>query len=266
MDTDEHRFLRLSLTRWVVGLLVLLSAACGGRSAPEKKATVESKAPVEFFHVDSATAGTIGGQILFLGERPARKVISMDSDAGCEKMHAGHPAYDEAVVVSKDGGLANAVVYIRGGLEGKRFPPADAAVPLDQRGCTFVPRVIAMRAAQPLELRNSDPVAHNIHPVPRSNREWNQEQAPNSAGVEHKFARPEIAIPVRCNVHSWMRAWIAVLDHPYFSVTGADGAFALKNVPPGDYTIAAWHEKLGEQTGTVHLAASGAARVNFSYR
>jgi hypothetical protein len=136
---------------------------------------------------------------------------------------------------------------------------------LDQHGCMFVPRVIGIRAGQVLDVKNSDEVSHNIHPMPANNREWNQQQAPRSPDLEHKFPRPDTMIPVKCNVHSWMRAYIGVLDHPYFAVTGVSGYFELANVPPGDYTLAAWHETLGGLKQSVHVSQSGKATANFSY-
>src|SRR5471032_2081592 len=117
-----------------------------------------------------------------------------------------------------------------------------------------------------LDVKNSDAVSHNIHPMPQNNREWNEQQSPQSPVAEHKFARREIMIPVKCNVHSWMRAYIGVVEHPYFTVTGADGRFEWPNVPPGDYTIAVWHERLGEQTRPVHVSSSGHAEVEFLYK
>jgi plastocyanin len=246
----------------------LLAAACGtptpqSKTAEAKKAVAST--PVEYFHVDPATAGTVSGKIAFRGAKPARKLISMESEAGCERAHAGHPVYDESLVTGKSGALANAFVYIQAGLEGKKFEPVKQAVVLDQHGCMFVPRVIGLQAGETLDLKNSDTVSHNVHPMPQNNREWNQQQSPGAPDVEHRFPRAEVMIPVKCNVHAWMHAYIGVVEHPYFAVTGADGAFELKNVPPGDYTVAVWHEKLGQQTQQVHVAPSTTAAVNFTY-
>jgi hypothetical protein len=247
----------------------VIAAGCGkteGPKAEEKKVAVEAPKPVEYFHVDAATAGVITGSITYHGAKPTRQVISMEAEEGCQKANAGKPVYEEALLVGKAGGLANAFVYIQQGLENKKFEPTQDAVVLDQRGCMFVPRVIGVRASGPLDLKNGDSVSHNVHPMPANNREWNQEQPPNAPDAPHKFARPEVMIPVKCNIHAWMHAWIGVVDHPYFAVTNGDGKFEWKNVPPGDYTIAVWHEKLGTQTQPVHLAASGSSAVNFSYR
>ena len=251
--------------KYIVLLTALLAISCDGpnRQPPPKAAAPE--APPEYFHPDPATAATLTGKIVFHGKKPAREAISMESDAACQQAHAGHPVYNEPVVTGKDGGLANAFVYIQSGLEGKTFEPVKDPVVLDQHGCMFVPRVVALRAAQPLEVKNSDPVAHNLHPMPKNNREWNEEQSPGSPDREHKFARFEI-IPVKCNVHSWMHAWIAVAENPYYAVTGPDGAFDLRNLPPGDYTVAVWHETLGTQTKQVHVAPSSHAAIDFSYQ
>ncbi|HEV2445051.1 MAG TPA: carboxypeptidase regulatory-like domain-containing protein [Candidatus Sulfopaludibacter sp.] len=210
--------------------------------------------------MDTATTGSVRGMVTYRGPKPPRKRIDMNSDAGCPG-----GAYDEPVVTGKSGGLANAFVYIASGLEGKKFEPPAEPVLLDQHGCMFAPRVIGMLAGQTLQVKNSDNVSHNIHPMPANNREWNQQQSPGTPDLEHKFPRPDVMIPVKCNVHSWMHAYIGVLDHPYFTVTGADGVFQWKNVPPGDYTVAVWHEKLGGLKQQVHVPASAEAEVKFIY-
>ena len=129
-----------------------------------------------------------------------------------------------------------------------------------------MPRVIGVRTGQTLAVKNGDPVSHNIHPMPKNNREWNEQQSPESPEAEHRFGRPEIMIPVKCNVHSWMHAFIGVVAHPYFAVTGPDGSFEWSNVPPGDYTVDVWHEALGGRTKQVHVAASEHAAADFTYQ
>ena len=136
---------------------------------------------------------------------------------------------------------------------------------LEQRGCQFIPRVLAIRTGQVLAVKNSDPVSHNVHPMPKNNRDWNQQQPPKAEDLKRKFGFAEVMIPVKCNVHSWMRSYIGVLDHPYFAVTDKDGGFSLKGLPPGKYTVAAWHEKLGEQTSEVTVA-KGETGTDFNFR
>ena len=250
-------------------LVAVLAVGCGDSGkAPEGQAkpAAEAPKPVEYFHPDAATAGTLTGTVVFRGTRPQRRVMSMDSEETCQKLHSGKPVYDEPVLTGKAGGLTDAFVYIKDGLGDKKFEPPKDPVMIDQRGCLFEPRVLGIRPGQTLDLKNSDPVSHNIHPMPQNNREWNEQQSPGTPDVQHRFARAEVMIPVKCNVHSWMHAWIGVVDHPYFAVTGPDGKFEFKNVPPGDYTIACWHERLGEQKEQVHLDVSGTAAVHFTYR
>jgi plastocyanin len=207
---------------------------------------------------------TLRGVVTFTGDAPPGKAISMAAEADCEKLHAA-PVVEQTVVTGPGGALANAVVYIKNGLEGKKYPPPEQAVVLDQKGCLFVPRVIALRTGQTLEVKNSDPVSHNIHPVPKNNRDWNQQQPPGAPELRRRFGFAEAMIPVKCNVHAWMRAWVGVFDHPYFAVTAADGAFEWGEVPPGEYEVAVWHETLGEKTGKVRLAPGGRETVRFAF-
>lgn len=244
---------------WVVAGAVLL-ASCG--RAPEKKA---APAAPSYFHVDPVTAGTIEGRVRFTGRRPAAKRISMDAEEGCAALHKA-PVFDQPVEASKDGGLANVFVYVKSGLEGKKFEPPQTAVVLDQHGCQFVPRVVALRAGQTLAVKNSDPVSHNIHPMPSNNRDWNQQQPPGSPDLQRRFARPEIMIPVKCNIHAWMKTYIGVLDHPYFAVTAGDGNFSFTPLPPGRYTLAAWHESFGEKTQDVEIRPGSTVQLSFVFR
>ena len=230
--------------------------------ACQKKPPAEPQS--EFFKPDPATAAKLSGTVRFTGKPPVAKRISMDAEEACEKLNP-QPVSDATLVTGANGSLANALVYIKSGLEGKTFEPPKEAVVIDQKDCMFVPRVVPLRANQTLSVKNSDPVSHNIHPRPANNREWNQQQSPGSPNLERRFPRPEIMIPVRCNVHSWMRAWIAVLDHPWFAVTKEDGTFDWPSVPPGDYTVAVWHEALGELTEKVTLTPRGTGTVEFTF-
>jgi hypothetical protein len=248
----------------VIAILALLAMGCSESKPPASK--TGNATPPEYFRVDPSTAGKVRGRITYAGPKPERLAVKMESDAACGESHAGKPVYDEPVSVGTEGGLANAFVYIQAGLEEKKFEPAPGPVLLDQRGCMFVPRAVGVRTGQILKLRNSDKVSHNIHPMPKDNREWNESQAPGTPDAERKFARSEVMIPVKCNIHKWMRAYIGVVDHPYFAVTGLDGSFELANIPPGEYTIAVWHEKLGDQTRQVRLTASGIEAVDFLYK
>lgn len=221
--------------------------------------------PQSFFHVDPATAGSISGHIRFTGKPDKAVVIDMDQDPACSKLYAQGRRESQTIVVNPDGTLANTFVYLKSGLEGKKFEPPATPVQIDQKGCWFQPRVLGMQTGQPLTVTNSDPVTHNIHPEARENREWNQSQAPEDPPLKRRFAHPEIMIRVKCNVHKWMRAWIGVVDHPYFAVTGGDGRFQLPNVPPGTYTLVAWHESLGTQEQSVTIGPSESRQLEMTF-
>jgi plastocyanin len=242
-----------------------LLAGCSGKDKTEPpKAAQTIPAPV-YFKVDPETASTVTGQILYKGKRPAPKVIDMSEEPACVEAHKGK-AYNESLVVNRKGDLANAFIYINSGLEGKTFEiPADP-VTIDQNGCWFRPRVLGIQTGQTLKIVNSDPVTHNIHPMARVNREWNHSQGADDLPMARKFLKPEIMIPVKCNIHSWMHAFIGVLSHPYFAVSHDDGTFEIKNLPPGTYTIAVWTETLGAQERQLTVAPHSKAEANFTFK
>jgi plastocyanin len=238
----------------------MLLAACSG-TPPQPQATPSPTT----FQVDATTAGTITGKVEFAGKKPARKTVAMDSDPQCAKLHTSAMT-DETIAVNSKGTLANVFVYIKQGLANKTFAvPADPVV-IDQKGCWFGPRVLGIQVGQTLKVTNSDPVTHNIHPLAQVNREWNQSQEPGAEALTRKFTQPEVMIRVKCNIHGWMHAWVGVVAHPYFAVTGADGTFTLRNVPPGNYTIEIWQEALGKQEQPLTLAPSGTSELVFKYK
>jgi plastocyanin len=240
----------------------LLAGACS--KAPEAKQAPAPAAPA-YFRVDPATAGSVAGTIEFTGKKPARKAVDMSNDPACVEAHGGK-AYDESEVVNPNGTLANVFVYVKTGLEGKKFDVPATPVTIDQKGCWFHPRVLGIQVGQKLDVTNSDPVTHNIHPMAEINREWNHSQGQGDAPLERKFLKPEVLIRVKCNIHSWMHAFIGVVDNPYYAVTGSDGSFSLPNLPPGDYTIEAVHEKLGVQDRKITVPAKGAVAVDFTFK
>jgi plastocyanin len=245
-----------------IGLLLvaLLLAACAGTKPQPQSAPAPA-----VFQVDPATAGTISGSVEFAGKKPPRKTVAMESDPQCAKLHTSAVA-DDVIAVNNNGTLANVFVYIKQGLEGKPFAPSAEPVVIDQKGCWFGPRVLGVQVGQTLKVTNSDPVTHNIHPLAQVNREWNQSQEPGAVALTRKFMQPEVMIRVKCNIHGWMHAWVGVVAHPYFAVTGADGAFQLPNVPPGNYIIETWQEELGRQEQPVTLAPSGRSELVFKYK
>jgi len=169
-------------------------------------------------------------------------------------------------VVNRNGTLANVFVYVKSSLEGKTFPVPSTPVTIDQQGCWFHPRVLGIQVGQRLSVINSDPVTHNIHPMAEINREWNHSQGAGDAPLARKFLKPEVMIPVKCNIHSWMHAFIGVVDNPYYAVTGADGTFKIDNLPPGDYVLEAWQEKLGRQDEKITVGPSGKVETSFTFK
>ena len=247
--------------------LVLLAASlagCKSKSVEPVATTETSSAPV-YYHVDTATAGSISGTLKYTGKRPAPKLIDISQDPTCVKAHKGK-AYDESLVVDSKSNLANAFIYIRKGLEGKVFEVPTTPVTLDQSGCWFRPHVLGIMVGQQLTITNSDPVTHNIHPVAQINREWNHSMGPGDAPLQRKFTKPEIMVPVKCNIHDWMHSFIGVTDNPYFAVSKDDGTFKIENLPPGTYTLGVWHEKLGVQEQTISVSSKSDTPANFTFK
>jgi len=212
----------------------------------------------------AGSSASVKGTVKFEGTAPKPSRIDMSQDPLCTKAHPT-PATTEDVVVGTSGGLANVVVYVSDGLTSHDFQPPQQPAVLEQKGCQYKPHVLALEANQPLDVVNSDETTHNIHPSPNNNREWNMTQ-PHGVPLEKTFAREEIAIPVKCNIHPWMKGYIAVFKHPYFAVTDKNGNFELKDVPPGTYTITAWQEKLGTQIQKVTVGASEAKTIDFAFK
>jgi plastocyanin len=235
------------------------AAACGG-------GTQESSAPPPPIEnpVDPATAGSITGRVTFAGTPPALPALRMDVDPACVSL--GGTATAESVVVGTDGALQNVFVYVKDGLGTLRFPVPPTAVVLDQKGCRYVPHVLGVQVGQRVDIVNSDPTLHNIHALPMANREFNTGQPIQGMKSTRQFTAREVMVPFKCDVHPWMNAYMGVLDHPFFAVTGANGSFELKGLPPGTYTVEAWHETLGSQTQMVTIGAKETGTAEFSFK
>jgi plastocyanin len=238
--------------------MFLLCAACGGDGgdapAPSRKAATP---------IDPATTGTITVTVTYAGRVEPPREINMRSTPGCAAAHTG-PVYEQSLLV-RDGHLANAVVWIKTGLEALVFAPPSEPVVMDQRGCLYTPHVAAVMAGQPVEFRNSDPEAHNVHGKPVQAKGWNFLMSRQGTTRSVFVETPEVAIPVGCDIHPWMQAYVAVFPHPFFGVTAADGTVSLAGVPAGRYVVAAWHERLGTTEQAVTLAAKGTASLALAY-
>lgn len=239
--------------------LALLAAACG-QEAPAPVPENPNARPV-----DPATAGSIAGRITFSGTPPEPETLRMGTDAACVQ-GAGPNPVSNAVLIGDEGALENVFVHIKDGLDPDySFEVPAEEVILDQRGCVYTPRVLGIRVGQTLKVLNSDPTMHNVHALPMENLEFNKSTPVQGSSTTAVFTVPEVMVRFMCNVHGWMAAWVGVKEHPYFDVTGPDGTFTLEGVPPGTYTIEAWHEKFGTQTATVTIGEGQAETVSFTF-
>jgi plastocyanin len=168
--------------------------------------------------------------------------------------------------VGSGGGLQNVFVYVKDGLGNRTFAAPATPVVLDQQGCHYVPHVVGIQVGQPMEIVNSDSTLHNVHALPKENGEFNQGQPLKGMKNVHTFTTKEVMVPFKCDVHGWMNAWVGVLDHPFYAVTGNDGSFSIKGLPPGTYTIEAWHEKLGTQTQMVTIGEKETKDVAMTFK
>ena len=177
--------------------------------------------------VDPATTGTVRGRVILDGTPPPATTVRLDGDKTCATFAPGARRATETYVVGADGGLANVFVHVTAGLDGRSFPVPQEPVVLDQQRCWYVPRVVGVRVGQPLHVRNSDPLLHNVRANSAVNEPFNQGQPVQGMHYSHTFSTAEVMVPMKCDVHAWMNAWIGVVNHPYFAVTGADGTFTL---------------------------------------
>ncbi|MGA2981732.1 MAG: carboxypeptidase regulatory-like domain-containing protein [Terriglobales bacterium] len=214
--------------------------------------------------VSAASTAQITGSVKLDGAVPHQKAIDMAKEPSCAAVHKDKPVTTESVVAGANGGLANVVVYITQGLTGNE-PVSTQSVEIQQKGCQYVPHVVAVDAGQHMKIVNSDQTLHNIYAQAAKNSTWNKSQIGGSAPLDITWANEEVAIPIKCNVHPWMRAYIVVVKGPY-GVSDDSGSFKLDNVAPGTYTLTAWHETYGTQTQTVTVAVGKPATVSFTFK
>jgi hypothetical protein len=213
----------------------------------------------------AADSASISGKAAFDGTAPKPKKIKTDADPKCAEMHADSPLVGEEVVVNGNGTLKNVFVYIKSGLEGKTFETPKTPVEINQEGCHYRPHVFGMMAKQPLKIVNSDDTLHNIHAMPTKSKEFNIGQPNKGMETMRTFAEPEVMVHFKCDVHPWMSAYAGVLNHPFYSVSGEDGTFAIKGLPAGEYEVVAWHEKYGEQSQKIKVGDGEAKAIDFKF-
>ena len=244
----------ISLRHILLGLAVLTS--CSDSSAPPKQTVVATP-------VDPATAGTIRVDVAYSGTVPPPKEFDMRIAPQCAAQHQ-QPVYDNSLLV-EGGRVANAVVWIKGGLEKWVFAPPAEPVVIDQKGCVYHPHVAAVMVGQAVEFVNSDPEAHNVHARPQVVTPFNFLMSRQGSKRTLTFDKAEVAVPVGCDIHPWMSAYVAVVGNPYFAVTPANGSVTLANVPPGEYVVGVWQEKLGTKEQRVTLEPRGTTSLQFAY-
>ena len=264
--------LKLWICMFAALSLLSLSAACGkggDDDVAEEDGTSSGGGPTGTPYQTAGNEGTVTGKASFTGTPPAPQSIDMNADAACAGKNPN--AVAETAVI-KDGKVQNVFVYVKDGTtsDGKKitsfsFPVPSEPVTLDQNGCHYVPHVLGIQANQKFLVTNSDPTAHNVNVQGKGNPPWNTSQPPGAKPIEQKFPRAEVIIPVKCNQHPWMKSYIGVMSTPFFAVTGVDGSFTIKGLPPGKYTVVALHEKFGEKSFEVTLTAKGSATADFTF-
>ena len=255
----------MKTNKWVALFILpglLLLAGCGKKETAEDQpaAPAASTPAPAATPIDPATVASVSGTVRFAGTAPKAAKIDMSQDTNCQGSNTA-----ENVIVA-NGDLANVFIYVKEGLSNRAFDTPKDPVTLTQVGCKYKPHVLGVMAGQTIKIVNGDPTTHNIHPTPKDNREWNESQAPQAAALEKNFTREEIMLPVKCNQHPWMRMFVNVVKNPFYAVSGPDGKFEIKGLPPGDYTIAFVHEKLGEQDQKVTLAAKDSKTVEVTFK
>jgi plastocyanin len=209
-------------------------------------------------------AATVSGKVTYTGTPMKAKVIDMSKEPTCAAKHASAPVMTETVVTGPNNSLANVVIYISAGAPDEGTAPSQA-VTYEQKGCQYVPHLLAMRVGQELRVLNDDQTSHNIHPLPKINAEWNKSQPIGAQPIIAKFDKEEF-IPVKCNIHPWMHGYFAVLKTSHFAISTDDGSFSLANLPAGKYTITAWHEKYGTQTQDVTITGNETKTIDFTFK
>ena len=216
--------------------------------------------------VDPATVGTVRGKIVVDGTVPTPPLVRLDGDPKCVSLAQGQERRAEDVIVGESNALQNVFVHVSAGLPQRMYPVPAEPVVLDQQQCRYVPRVLGMQVGQQLTIRNSDPLLHNVHAEAAINAPFDVGTPIQGVEIKRTFSTREVMVPFKCNVHAWMRAYVGVLEHPFFAVSDPSGQFSIVQLPAGTYTLEAWHERFGTQTQQVTVAAAQTTDVTFTYK
>jgi len=220
---------------------------------------------VSFWPGVAGAASTVTGIITFDGKAPALRPLAMDADPDCAKKHTA-PVANEMLALGSGNTMGNVLVWVSKGLPaGKTYPAPSTPVTLDQNGCQYKPHVMGIMVGQQYKILNSDGVLHNVHTLPKVNASFNKAMPPTLKEATTVFSKPEAVFTIKCDVHPWMQAFMAVFTHPFFSATGTDGKFTISGLDPGTYEITAWHERLGTQTASITVGASDTKTQNFKF-
>jgi len=211
-----------------------------------------------------ALAGSVTGTVKYEGSVPKLRSVRMDADPGCAKKHTG-PVKSEMHVLGDGNTMGNVFVRVISGAPAKDYPAPKEPVVIDQDGCRYIPHVLGVMAGQPLKILNSDGLLHNIHALPKINKSFNMAMPATRTEADATFTKEEFMFKIKCDVHPWMGAWIAVMTHPFFDVTAKDGKFEIRDLPAGSYEIEAWHEKMDARVESVTLADGEAGSVDFGF-
>jgi plastocyanin len=245
-------------------LLTLLLIAVFVAGCRNVEVVTVSSTQKQRLNFDQSTAATVSGSISFEGAVPKAQQIDMSQDPACVMGVA--PNFAQVYQVSKEGKLANVYIYIKQGLEQYAFDPPKESLVIDQNGCRYVPHVAVAMVGQTVRIKNSDNALHNVHPSPVANKAFNISQQPHGDDIEKAFTEGEVMMPVKCNQHPWMKMYLNISPHPFFAVSGTDGTFEISRLPPGEYTLAAVHERLGEKTVKLKVGAKESAKADFTFR
>ncbi|MEE8586558.1 MAG: carboxypeptidase regulatory-like domain-containing protein [Acidobacteriota bacterium] len=245
--------------------LAVLAIGCGGGDSGESPAATGAEESATSSGGDAPTGtASISGTVSYEGKVPSLRPIAMEADKDCAAMHS-EPVANESLVLGDGSTMANILVRVKGGLPSGSWPTPSEAVVMDQKGCKYVPHVFAVMVNQPIKILNSDGILHNVHALPKINREFNTPMPGAVKETTKTFDKVEDVFVIKCDVHPWMRSYVAVYDHPYFSVTQKDGQFSITGLPAGTYEIEAWHERLGTQTASVTLGDGESASQDFTF-